>query len=222
MQILCKFFLTFRFVNTNIVISLDTRRAKKDGSFPVVLRLGHNERTTSIQTSVSVSLKDWDEKNRCVRKSYSGTSSVNRLNNLIAKKKASAKSFSNSARINKYIQHYLGVSQKVLVGLSESNQLHLLSLSEIKSQIVVELDGSSFNVTIDEHIDKMNKERRYGNAQTYKDLKQFLVKYCGSAAVSVSDIDFKWLSDIESLYRTKGNSLNSLGVRLRALYVARK
>lgn len=30
-QILCKFWSTFKMMNTNIVVSLDTRRAKKGG-----------------------------------------------------------------------------------------------------------------------------------------------------------------------------------------------
>ncbi len=50
-------------MNTNIVISLDTRREKKDKTYPLVMRLGHNERTTSIPIGVSLLEKDWDSKN---------------------------------------------------------------------------------------------------------------------------------------------------------------
>ncbi len=55
-------------MNTNIVISLDTRRAKKDGSYPLVMRLGHNERTTSIPLDIDLLEKDWDDKKRTVKK----------------------------------------------------------------------------------------------------------------------------------------------------------
>ena len=77
-------------MNTNVVISLDTRRAKKDGTYPVIMRLGHNAQTTSIPIGISVSDKDWDEKKRAVKKSYKGVSSVTRLNNQIEKEKTYA------------------------------------------------------------------------------------------------------------------------------------
>lgn len=182
-------------------LQLDTRRKKENNSYPLIVRITVNRKTTSLQTNINLLENEWDIKH--------------------SKVKASAKSYDNTGRINKYVQHYLSVSQKVLFNLSESNQLHLFSLTEIKTSISEELDRKAFDITLDTlidiHIEKMNKERRYGNARTYKELKQFLVNYCGTSAISVSKIDFKWLSNIESEYRAKGNSLNGLGVRLRAL-----
>lgn len=182
-------------------LQLDTRRKKGNGSYPLIVRITVNRKTTSLQTNINLLEKEWDFKH--------------------SKIKASAKSYPNSARINNYIQHYLGVSQKVLLNLSESNKLHLHSLTEIKTLISKELDSKSSELTldvlIDAHIDKMNKEKRYGTARTYKDLKQFLEKYCDTSSIPITKVDFKWLSNIESEYKAKGNSLNGLGVRLRAL-----
>ena len=72
--------------NTNITVSLDMRREKKEGDYPIVMRIGHNSRTTAVSLGISVLEKDWDDIKKCVRKSYEGTSSVTRLNNLIQKK----------------------------------------------------------------------------------------------------------------------------------------
>ena len=77
-------------MNTNVVISLDTRRAKKDGTYPVIMRLGHNAQTTSISLGVSVAEKDWDQGKSLVKKTYTGVSSVTRLNNQIGKSKLDA------------------------------------------------------------------------------------------------------------------------------------
>lgn len=41
-------------MNTNVVISLDTRQAKKDGIYLVILRLGHNGQTTAIPLGISI------------------------------------------------------------------------------------------------------------------------------------------------------------------------
>lgn len=47
-------FLPLSIMNTNIKLSLDTRRKKKDNTFPIILRLSHFRKTTSIRLGASV------------------------------------------------------------------------------------------------------------------------------------------------------------------------
>jgi integrase/recombinase XerD len=101
--------------STNIVISLDKRRIKKDGSYPLIMRLGHNGHTTSIPLGYSIQDKDWDDSSKLVKKSYVGLNSVSRINNLIQKKKADA--------------------MDILLKLDEAGQLDLLPITEIKDKI---------------------------------------------------------------------------------------
>ena len=75
-------------MDTSIGLSLDLRRSKKDGTYPLVMRLGHKQRTTAIPLKINLSEKDWDTKNRIVKKTYKGAESVTRLNNTIQKKKS--------------------------------------------------------------------------------------------------------------------------------------
>ena len=63
-------------MNTNIVISLDTRRKRKDGSYPIILRLSHKRKTIPISLGVTVPLEYWDKKKRLVKKSYKGVAVV--------------------------------------------------------------------------------------------------------------------------------------------------
>jgi integrase/recombinase XerD len=76
--------------STSIKISLDTRRSKADGTYPLILRLTHKRKTTSIKTGIHLKKEDWDEDALEVKKSYKGTANVTRLNNEIQKKKAEA------------------------------------------------------------------------------------------------------------------------------------
>jgi hypothetical protein len=48
-------------IKTNIKISLDTRRVKKDGSFPLILRLTHGRNTIPISLGYSIPIQDWNE-----------------------------------------------------------------------------------------------------------------------------------------------------------------
>tara|TARA_R110000868_G_scaffold409061_1_gene693833 strand:- start:215 stop:400 length:186 start_codon:yes stop_codon:yes gene_type:complete len=61
-------------MNTNIKLSLDTCRKKKDNSYPIILRLTHFRKTTSISLGKSVQLEFWDNNNEKSKKSFKETS----------------------------------------------------------------------------------------------------------------------------------------------------
>ncbi|SMP30312.1 Arm DNA-binding domain-containing protein [Chryseobacterium profundimaris] len=64
-------------MNTSLVLTLDMRRAKKDGTYPVIIRISHYNRSTSITTGVSVPEKDWDFDKKVIRKTYMGNNFSN-------------------------------------------------------------------------------------------------------------------------------------------------
>ncbi|KAB2915567.1 MAG: site-specific integrase [Bacteroidetes bacterium] len=184
-------------MNTNIVISLDTRRTKKDGTFPVVMRLGHNKRTTSIPTGISVLEKDWDAKNRQVKKSYVGVSSVSRLNNIIQKKKAKA--------------------MDVIFKLNEAGQLNTMSITALRDR--VEQNGASlsfFKFTAQE-IEELIKAGRIGTARSFKGVSDVLSKYLKGRDLLFQEINFSFLTKFEAFHLSKGNSYNGLSVYIRAV-----
>lgn len=193
----CANFSYLRLVNTNIVISLDTRRTKKDGTFPVVMRLGHNKRTTSIPTGISVLEKDWDAKNRQVKKSYVGVSSVSRLNNIIQKKKAKA--------------------MDVIFKLNEAGQLNTMSITALRDR--VEQNGASlsfFKFTAQE-IEELIKAGRIGTARSFKGVSDVLSKYLKGRDLLFQEINFSFLTKFEAFHLSKGNSYNGLSVYIRAV-----
>jgi len=51
-------------MNTLITLMLDQRRMKKDGKYPIIFRLTHNRKTTSISTGYSILEIHWDEKKK--------------------------------------------------------------------------------------------------------------------------------------------------------------
>ncbi len=73
----------------NVTVALDTCYKKKDGTYPIVLRMTRDERTLAIPTEYSIPEKDWDANKRKVKKSYAGVTSVTRLNNLLDAQKTS-------------------------------------------------------------------------------------------------------------------------------------
>jgi integrase/recombinase XerD len=184
-------------MNTNIVISLDTRRQKKDGSFPLVLRLGHNARTTTIPIGISMFEKDWDEESRAVKKCYSGVSSITRLNNNIQKKKAEA--------------------MDIIMKLAEKNQLDSLSVAELKDRIYRPEANQSFFNYANNLIEELKRANRFGTARSYKGMVSVLKDFCGGRDLSFSQLNYQFLCKFETNHLAKGNSYNGLSVYMRGI-----
>lgn len=183
--------------NTNIVISLDTRRAKQDGSYPLIMRLGHNERTTSIPLGISVLEKDWDATNRLIKKSYSGSDSVSRLNNLIQKKKAEA--------------------MDIIFKLHESGELSALPVTDIRDRIASKSKNLSFYHYAEQVMNDLIQANRIGTARSIKGLISVLKTFHGKPDLQFQELNFKFLNRFEVAHRSKGNSANGLAVYMRTI-----
>lgn len=182
-------------MSTNIVIALDKRQKRADGTYPIIMRIGHNRTTTSIALGISVKDKDWDNKNRLIKKSYSG--SVTRLNNYIQTRKAEA--------------------MNIIVKLQDDNILGGLSVKDIKQRIIQQHTSSSFFTFTQEQVLELVKAGRLGTARSYKGLISVLKTYKKGKDLSFKDINYRFLTAFETYHMGKGLSYNGLSVYLRAL-----
>ncbi|CAN5818004.1 site-specific integrase [soil metagenome] len=183
-------------MNTNIVVSLDTRRSKKDNSFPLILRLGHNERTTPISLKISLHKKDWDEEAKKVKNSYVGASSVTRLNNYIQKKKSEA--------------------MDIVLKLDEKGLLSQLSLMDVKNRIVSQGGINSFFVFGNNLVGELNEAKRIGTARSYKETLSVLKNYLNKD-ITFNEINYSFLTKFERHHLSNGNGLNGLAVYMRTI-----
>lgn len=183
---------------TNVVISLDTRRTKQDGTYPLVLRIGHNKRTTAIPLGVSLFEKDWDEEKRKIKKSYSGTSNITRLTNSIEKKKSDA--------------------MDIIVKLDEAGQLQKLSVKELRDKIDRQNTSASFYEFGDKLVQDLIKANRIGTARSYKGVLAVLKTFHGEKKeLYFSDITYSFLTKLETYHFNKGNEANGLAVYMRSI-----
>jgi integrase/recombinase XerD len=133
---------------TSIVLSLDTRRAKEDGTFPVIFRLTHNTKTTGIKSGTWLKESDWDEKKRLVRSSFKGTESPVRLNNLLVKKKTQM--------------------VDILTRLEDRGELKNLTLSQVKEKLCPSFDTGLVYGYTERLIADLVEAKRIGTARSYK------------------------------------------------------
>ena len=188
-------------MNTNMKLSLDTRRKKKDNSYPIILRLSHLRKTTSISLGHSIQKDFWDEKNQKVKRTYNGVSNVSKLNNQLIKEKARATDIIND--------------------LFEKDELNFLSITQLKNRIVKTSNFDSFLDYTNSQIKDLRKAQRYGTANSYFSVSIVLKKFNNGNDIKFNEINYEFLKKFEEYHYSRGNSTNGLASymkTIRAIY----
>lgn len=231
MQIACKFFSYFysmrgtQLNSTSIKVSLDTRRSKADGTYPLILRLTHKRKTTSIKTGIHLKKEDWDEEALQVKKTYKGATNVLRLNNEIQKKKAEA--------------------LDSILKLEEKAKQAPLTITDIKQQIDPSVSSQSFYDFGEKLIKELINTERVGTARSYQGVisalktfnkgKPFEKNMGGNPKATnkskfaakfkevhyrdlkFEEINYNFLTKFENYHIGSGNELNGLAVYMRTI-----
>tara|TARA_R110002167_G_scaffold160951_1_gene357086 strand:+ start:186 stop:1403 length:1218 start_codon:yes stop_codon:yes gene_type:complete len=184
-------------MSTNVKLSLDTRRQKKDASYPVILRLTHFRKTTSISLGLSVQKEFWDNKNEKIKRAFKGTSSVSKLNNQLLKEKTRAVDIIND--------------------LHEKDELNFLSILQLKSKIVKTASFESFFEYSKGIVNELRHAERFGNANTYYAVIKVLEKFTGGNDIKFNEVNYDFLKRFESWHFSRGNSVNGLSAYMRTI-----
>ncbi len=184
-------------MNSSIVLSLDTRRQKADKTFPIMLRLSHNGKTTSLSTGYSVPVSFWDEKGRKIKNGYKAIENVTRLNNLLAKERSYA--------------------LDIITKLHDRNELGFLSITDLKNLISSKGNKSSFFEYTEKQIAELIKLKRIGNARNYSNILREVKKFRNEVDFPFRELNFSFLKRFERYYLEKGLGENGLSVYMRGI-----
>jgi site-specific recombinase XerD len=184
-------------MKTHIVLAIDNRRKKEDGTCSVLLRIIHYRASSQITTGVYVKEKDWDSKKRVILPSYKGTESVTRLNNFLQKKKA--------------------LATDLVTKLEETKKLDSLTVFELKELIENKPQKESFFSYTESIIIDLIDAKRIGNARAYKSTLGVLKTYCNEKDLTFHELNTAFLKRFEIAHLKKGNSLNGLAVYMRTI-----
>lgn len=185
-------------MNTNIVLSLDLRKPKKDLTCPVLLRVVHLGQTAGIRTGIYVQEKDWDFEERKVKSSYRGTESVSRLNNRLHKLKTAAMDY--------------------VIKLDEQKRLNALTVKELKDILEKKPQKHSFYSYTEELIKEMKEAHHIGNSKVYEGTLGAVKRFMEEKELSFLNITPVWLKKFENHFLKKpGNTVNGLAVYMRTI-----
>lgn len=182
---------------------LDTRRQKKDGQYPIKLRITINRQSFEMSMGQTVPIKDWNEKSSRVRTGSKEVGNVTRFNNYLQKKKSEA--------------------IETIMQLEDDGLLLSMSMKEVRNRIKGGNNAGDTYAFFEEVIAQMNSAGQVGNARVYQMVYNSIKKFGGKQDFPLRQITFRWLKKYESWYlsrtaRTgKPNSVNGLAVNLRTL-----
>lgn len=185
-------------MQTSLSLSLDTRRKRKDNSFPIIIRLSHYQKTTSIATGQSVGLDYWDDSKKQVRKSYKGAISVSFLNNLLNSKVAEAQDIINRLHYNK--------------------ELDFLSIKQLREKIAKKSKYDSFLEYGLSKAKEMRIAQRFGTARNYEGVLNILKVFNKGRDIKFNEFNYDLLKRFEQFHLSKpGNSQNGLASYMRTI-----
>ena len=184
---------------TNIKLLLDTRRARKDGSYPLVMRVLHDRKSINIPLGYSLTEKDWDSKNEKVKKSSNIVENTTRFNNALHKKRTKA--------------------YDIIAHLDDEGKLAHLTMADLKETLTggKKSEKKTVFIFLEHLIAELKKARKTGNADVYAQTLKRLQSFRKGRDLSFEAVNYTFLTRFENWHYANGSSAGSLSVYLRTL-----
>ena len=176
-----------------IKVSLDKRRVKDDETYPVILRITQNQKSTSISTGISVKAKDWNEVTREVRKSHP-----------------------NHTLLNQKIRKQFATMEAKMLNLELTDQpLQRKALINVpENQSIETPDFFTFGQS---WVDRQIKAGKIGNAAAYRYTLSSVKSYTGKDRLPFTDITYDFLEEFQASFLNKGTKQNTISYYLRTI-----
>lgn len=178
----------------SIKIILWKHDQKKDGTFPLALRITHNRKTRYIFTGKYIFEKDWDAAASKVKKSYS-----------------------NSTRLNNLLLTKLKEANKTLLDLETEDKS--ISSKQVKKEITAPLSKKSFNEVSRAYLKELEDNKKLTRLGSDKARVKHFLEFAKSDNINFREIDEAFLRKYMTFLKTKKN--NSQRSVINALIVIR-
>lgn len=173
----------------SVKYQLDTRRAKKDGTFPIKIYVYHN-RSFLVNTMFSANIENWN-----------GNEYSNKEPNYKAK--------------NVAIRNTINNVENLILRLYETGELNKITDKRLKELIDAELNGEKKKIK--EFIDCLDefvaKKKNKGTKSVYIDTRNKILKFDDQC--SFKSMDKKWLERFEQWMIDRGMKINAYAIHLR-------
>lgn len=178
-----------------ISIKLDKRRRLNNGKYPLKFKVARKECALYIPTGYELEEKDWDAKNEKVQ-------------NLANKREINVRLGKRIAILNEKI--FKLQDEGALRTYSNKKLLFYLSDKETKE----EAKNSLFSTQLSSFL--LSKERQ-STISIYRYTEKSIQSFCDYDTLRISDINIDWLEKYKEHLKEKGNSNNTIAMRMRGV-----
>lgn len=183
MQILCKFHTM-----ATTKLYLDTRRIKKDGTYPIKIMVNHKGNFL-VSTDYSSCTEEWDRSSFTTKAANYRTKNV-QLRNIINK------------------------IENLIFDLENSNRLNTIPNKKLKQLIEEKLSGKSDSLVFIDYLDKfLETKTKAGTKEVYITTRNKLTEFDKSACFT--DITPEWLAKFENWLKRDNLKTNYISIQLR-------
>jgi integrase/recombinase XerD len=182
-------------------LALDERRAKQDGTFPLVIRVTFNRKVTAFQTGIFLKSEHWDK----------STLQVTRQN-------------PNWPSLNLKVSELYVKIQKIILALESEEEFSFEILKERLSAGYKPMHikhNTRFEDFTQRLIDEMLSINKAGNAIIYKTALKRLTKYANNPKLRLIDVNYTLLEGFNKQLIKDGvkqNTISNYFRTLRAIY----
>jgi site-specific recombinase XerD len=166
-------------------ITLDTRRKKKDGTFPVKLRVFFKTEKRRYSTGLYLSKEDFE---------------MSYVDKPIQKR---------HKQINKQIRELASEIDEIL------DNIGVFSFEKFESRIQTKSAKNDLFSSFDVYINKLRKEKRISTANSYIQAKTSIQKYTSKKILPFEEVNSSFLKKYESKMIEAGRSVSTVGIYLR-------
>ncbi|MEM8893172.1 MAG: site-specific integrase [Bacteroidota bacterium] len=184
-------------MKTHFKLNLDKRRPKKSGTYPIIFRLTHKRKTTSIRTGYEVPDKFWDVNREQIKSSYKGYDNIGRINNLLLKKRSEG--------------------LDIIAKLDDQAELDRLDIRAVKQRILGAASKSTFYIYTEKLIERFLNNERNGNARSYANVLREVKNHTNNVDFPFEELTYDFLLRFEESYLSRGLELNGLAVYMRTI-----
>ncbi|MCB9188381.1 MAG: hypothetical protein H6599_03765 [Flavobacteriales bacterium] len=159
-------------VQTYLSFKLDTRRKRKDGTFPIVMRLSYNGDTRYITTGKSCCTNEWNSRSSTVNKLHPYASTINE-------------------HLKEQLERYRGI-------IAELKTEHISNIGQLKDTLAGRVVApQTVNEFWHQEIERLKLAGKHGNARNYLSALGGIKKH-KDLNIHFELIDYNWLIKLET------------------------
>ena len=128
-----------------VKLILDERRSKKDGTYPIVLRITHKKLSRYIFTEYSVTEDDWNASEQSVL--------------------PGSKKYKNTTRVNNHLHQQLLDASDIITRLTASGEIQGMNVNDVRNAIESLVEATSFKTFAESVIAELKLGKKLGNAR---------------------------------------------------------